>query len=212
MPLLAAALAPAASLEVCAPALSFGLFFSPNRFTLHQVWRGTCMFLSRQLSASGNVVEAAALLAAIGEAEQAVLLLLQHGACREACLLAQHSAAVSPQVRCDSWAAMAAMLQAEGKHAAAAEAFACAGDIGASIECLERVGTLKSLLLVGNLVVVSQTIQPYKTSSLLAATMQQRQVLVAMFACVVLGEDSAALANGVDDDGKTTSANLVGCN
>lgn len=160
------------------------------------------MFLSRQLSASGNAAEAAALLAAIGEAEQAVLLLLQHGACREACLLAQHSSAVSSQVRCDAWVAMAALLQTEGKHAAAAEAFACAGDIGASIECLERVGTLKSLVLAGNLVVASLAIQPYKTASLVAATMQQRQVLTAIFACAVLGEDYSALTGGVDDDGE----------
>lgn len=166
------------------------------------------MFLSRQLAASGNVPEAAALLAAIGEAEQAVLLLLQHGASREACLLAQHSAAVSSQARRDAWLAMAAMLQADGKLAAAAEAFACAGDTGASIECLQRVGTLKSLVLAGNLVLASESIQPYKTASLFAATIQQRQVLVATFACVVLGEDHAALATGVDDDGEVTAAHI----
>jgi hypothetical protein len=162
------------------------------------------MFLSRQLSANGNAVEAAALLAAIGEAEQAVTLLLQHGACREACMLAQHSHAVSPPVRRDAWLAMAALLQAEGKHAVAAEAFACAGDISASIECMERVGTLKSLVLVGNLVVASAAPQRYKTASLLAATVQQRQVLCALFACVLLGEDYTALTACVEDDGESS--------
>jgi len=160
------------------------------------------MFLSRQLAASGSALEASALLAAIGEAEQAVLLLLQHGACREACLLAQHSAAVSGSVRHDAWVAMAAMLQAEGRHAAAAEAFACAGDIGASVECMERVGSLKSLALVGSLLAASAAPQPYKTASLLATTIQQRQVLCALFACVVLGEDHVALAAVVQDDGE----------
>ena len=174
----------------------------------HQVWRGTCMFLSRQLASCGSAVEAAALLAAIGEAEQGVLLLLQHGACREACLLAQHSAAVSPAVRRDAWVAMAAVLQSEGKLAAAAEAFACAGDISASIECMERVGTLKSLVLVANLVASATKPQLYKTASLLAASIQQQQVLSGLFASVVLGEDSAALAVSVEDDGKREAAAL----
>ena len=128
--------------------------------------------------------------------------MLQHGACREACLLAQHSAAVSVSVRRDAWIAMAAMLQAEGKHAAAAEAFACAGDIGASVECMQRVGSLKSLALVGGLLVASAAPQLYKTASLTAANMQQRHVLCALFACVVLGEDHAALAAVVQDDGE----------
>ena len=164
------------------------------------------MFLSRQLAATGSAVEAAALLAAIGECEQAVVLLLQHNSCREACLLAQHSDAVSPAVRRDAWLAMAAVLQTEGKHAVAAEAFACAGDISASIECLERVGTLKSIVLAGNLVVASAASHPYKTTSLLAVTVQQRQVLCALFACVVLGEEQAALAACVEDDGESRAA------
>jgi hypothetical protein len=159
------------------------------------------MFLSRQLAASGNAVEAAALLTAIGEAEQAVQLLVQHGACREACLLAQQSVAVSSSARRDAWVAMAAMLQCEGRHSAAAEAFACAGDVGAAIECLQRVGTIKSLIIAGHLVAASSAPQPYRTASLQAATIPQQQVLCALFASVVCGEDYSALAMCIEDDG-----------
>ena len=104
---------------------------------------------------------------------------------------------------------MAALLQSEGKHAVAAEAFACAGDISASIECMDRVGTLKSIVLVGHLIVASAAPQPYKTASLLTVTLLQRQVLCALFACVVLGEEYAALAVFVEDDGESRTAPFV---